>query len=139
MELDDLPAGPSKAFRLRFSDGHVGHFAPPRPKGFMWQQGLAEQPRSLWHGQELRQQLVPGGALHFDFEGFKQEAMVMSWIEAMHTHGVALVSGALGWNRERLGRSMANVGRFQMEFSDFGRIRWDFQASSEVYPPKLWP
>ena len=108
-----LPSGCTKAFRLRFSDGHEGHFVAPKSKGVMWQQELCERPRSYW-AEELHRELEPGGLLHFEAAKLEQEAM--RWIEAMHSHGLALVSGALGTGLK------AHFGGF--------RKNWGFQACS---------
>ena len=54
--LQKVPLGPKDfsgpAFRLHFSDGHVGHFPVPRPQQSMWSRELQHQKRVTWGGTE---------------------------------------------------------------------------------------
>ena len=52
--LQKVPLGPKDfsgpAFRLHFSDGHVGHFPVPQPQQSMWSRQLQHQKRITWGG-----------------------------------------------------------------------------------------
>ncbi|CAJ1450289.1 unnamed protein product [Effrenium voratum] len=86
-----------RAFRLCFSDGHVGTFLPPRPAPEMWSQGLMNKPRTLWGSSNTAavQEELERGSLRFEWEELIQDSSSAArrWIEAMHSHGVALVAG----------------------------------------------
>ena len=86
------------AFRLQFSDGHLGHFTPPRPADTMWSNELRRQEKLLWGSEEaaqVRGELRDGhGPLRFEWKDLQENPSVAKrWIEAMHSHGLALVAG----------------------------------------------
>eukprot|EP00438_Fugacium_kawagutii_P035382 Skav201841 [mRNA] locus=scaffold484:249041:251642:- [translate_table: standard] len=48
LQVTEVAQDSSPAFRLHFSDGHVGHFAPPLPAETMWSEELHNRKRSFW-------------------------------------------------------------------------------------------
>ena len=87
------------AFRVHFSDGHIGHFPPPPAADTMWSRELRHKKRVFWGSEEasgIRHAMTePGGHLRFAWKDLEDQtsSAAQKWIEAMHTHGVALVSG----------------------------------------------
>lgn len=99
LESVSLPDFSGPAFRLQFSDGHVGHFPVPRPQRSMWSQELQHQKKRVtWGATEASniQEELTSGSLHFKWQDLQSDSTrstAKRWIEAMHTHGVAMVSG----------------------------------------------
>ena len=87
------------AFRVLFSDGHVGHFPPPRPADTMWSTELRHKAKTYWGNEEASEirdaMMASNGHLRFEWKDLVEDnpATARRWIESMHTHGVALVSG----------------------------------------------
>eukprot|EP00434_Breviolum_minutum_P009495 symbB.v1.2.008359.t1/scaffold524.1/size192337/8 len=86
-------------FRLEFSDGHVGHFPPSPPASSFWSKELQQQKKCFWGTAESSkiQEEMTSGSLRFEFSDLldekKRSETARRWIEAMHIHGVAVVSG----------------------------------------------
>ncbi|CAK9071461.1 unnamed protein product [Durusdinium trenchii] len=84
------------AFKVSFSDGHVGHFVAPKVHTAMWQKELHQTHQKRYWGHEEAAGItedLTGGRLRFDWAELHDAGAKQRWIEAMHTDGVALVTG----------------------------------------------
>ena len=130
------------AFRLQFSDGHVGHFPPPPPTDAMWSRELRHQNKVLWGSEEastIRGELTDsGGHLRFEWKDLedRNSSAARRWIEAMHTHGLTLVTGmpvSMDAPSDGLHRFAETLGTF-LAPSVYGQT---FQIKSVTSPNNL--
>mmetsp|Transcript_10849 Transcript_10849/g.17900 ORF Transcript_10849/g.17900 Transcript_10849/m.17900 type:complete len:422 (-) Transcript_10849:80-1345(-) len=86
------------SFLVEFSDGHVGHFEPPREAESVWASDLPNWRRELWGTGEhtpadIQRELEFGGSLRFGFDQLSGTSMQQRFAEALHVYGIVLVDG----------------------------------------------